>query len=290
MAGFFGFVDVGDFDEDGGFLDAAEGLVDGGAEDFHGGGEAHVGVDEGGDVFAELTDGTGEDFIVLVVGGAVEDGLEALVVELDVDGVDGADELVVVPEVFVEEVEEEVAGLDVEGGVHGDFAEEVLDGGVVDGEGAEAVPEVVEGEEGFAVEAGGLVHGLDEGAAELDHAGEVVAGEGRGEVEEFGGGEVGLAVGVEGEVVAEGVAVAAEDFLLVGVPDDELLVGVPGVDVPLVDVDFFAGAAAGGTEGEFAEAPDFTHEVGGVEGVEGVDFVVGLVGAADEFVVGEFGE
>lgn len=55
-----------DGDEDARFLDVAERVVDGGAEDAHRGAQAHVGVDEGRNVETELADGTVKDAVVFL--------------------------------------------------------------------------------------------------------------------------------------------------------------------------------------------------------------------------------
>lgn len=57
--------DFVDGDEDAGLLDAAEALIDGGAEKAHGGAEVHVGTDQGGDVVTQTADLAVERAVVL---------------------------------------------------------------------------------------------------------------------------------------------------------------------------------------------------------------------------------
>lgn len=52
----FGFIDIGNLDENGSFFHASETRVDGSAEHLHGGGEAHVGIDQWRDIDAEFPD------------------------------------------------------------------------------------------------------------------------------------------------------------------------------------------------------------------------------------------
>ena len=75
---------------------------------------------------------------------------------------------------LVEEVEDHVAAATDIGGVHGELAEEVAHVGHDDGECAQSVPEVVEGEEALRAHAGALVGQRDERAAQLDGVGGVL--------------------------------------------------------------------------------------------------------------------
>ena len=94
---------------------------------------------------------------------------------------------------LLEEVENHVARLRVEGGVHCHFAKEVFEPGNDYRQRAKAVPQVVEGEESLAHQARALVFEGDEGAAQFDRFADVVVDETVGEVEHMARSEVGLA-------------------------------------------------------------------------------------------------
>ena len=151
--------------------------------------------------------------------------------------------------------------------------------------GGDAVPEVVQGEDRLGAGLGALVFGGHERAAQLHHVREVVLDELLRVVEHVGGRDVRLAVCLELDVGAEDIAVAAQDGVRLGVPDDQLLVGMGGIHVELVQVDGAARAAAAVAERDLAQAADLLQHVGGVVAVDHVDLVVGLVGVA-QFPVG----
>ena len=140
---FFGY-DVAEVDEDAGFVGVAEFGVHGSAEGAHGGREVHVGVDHGRDGGTETADVANENLVVFFVVAAVEETVEFVKVGLYVEGVVGPNEAFGVGEVFLVEVEDEVFGTAVHLGIHGDFAKEVEGFGYFEGDGTEAVPEVVE--------------------------------------------------------------------------------------------------------------------------------------------------
>lgn len=284
----FVLVELVDTDEDASLLYGPELVVDGGAEDEHGGREVHIGVDEGRYVAAALAHLGVEDAVVELEVVLYEELAELRGVVLKEEGMVGADEVAAVAEVLVEEVEDHVARKAVVGGVHGHLAEEVL--GIVehDGEGGEAVEEVVEGEEALGIGTRGLVLDSNEGAAQLEGAGQVVVDEALGEVEHVGGGEDGLSLGIELHVGTVDVAVAADDLLGIGVPDDELLVGYLH-RIVLVDVDTQPCAATSGAEGGLAQTPYLLHYVGSVVGIDDVEVVAATVGVAQAALLGELG-
>lgn len=177
MPFFFAGVDVGDTDHDAGFFDITEFVVDGGAEGSHGGGEVHVGVDEGRDGLIVATDLVDEDLVVLfevVPGKDIPDVFFAGLCDYRFFG---GHEFFVVGEVGFQEPEDDITGSAVVVGVHGHFPEEVLYILVVDNHGTKSVPEVIEGVHAFFQVHGGLVFGLDKGSSQLDGDGEVVADE-----------------------------------------------------------------------------------------------------------------
>ena len=134
---------------------------------------------------------------------------------------------------------------------------------------------------------GALVLQRDERTGQLDGGGEIFAKELVGEVEHVGRGQQGLPLVVEADIRAQDVSVAAQDFFGLGIPDDELLIGMLH-DVELVDVHRLARTSAGGAEGNLAQAADLLHRVGGVMGRNDVNLVVTAVGHAQALVFGEF--
>lgn len=193
---------------------------------------------------------------------------------------DRVDQIFRVAEVLAQEVEYHVAAALAEGGIHGHFAEEVFCVGHHDGQRAEAVPKVIEGEEAFGGFASRvLVLQGYERAPQFNGLPHVVLHEVFGEVEHVARGEDGLAVFVGLHFVAREEAVAAEDFFRFGIPHDKLSVGMLARIEP-IQVEFLSGAAAGGAESDFAQAPYFAQYVWRVLPRDDVDFVVALVGVA----------
>ena len=78
---------------------------------------------------------------------------------------------------------------------------------------------------------------------------------------------------------ADDEAVAADDLLRRGVPDDQLVVAVAG-EVLRVDVHLLTRAAACAAEGDFSQTPHLAHQCGTFGGREDVDLVPGLVRVA----------
>lgn len=264
-----------------------ETIVDGGAEELHGGRERHIGVDEWRDVVAQRTNLAVEYEVVLLEVVLAEQGCELLLRSLYLQWVKRQDEVVLVVEVLLEEVEDHVAATAYVRRVHGHLAEEVLHVGLDDGERAESVPEVVECEEALRSAACALVLECHEGAAQLNGVGHVVVDELLGEVEHVACGELRLAVLVEFPVGAEHVAVAADDLLCLGIPHDELLVAVRA-GVELVDVHRLAGAAACLAECYLAQTAYLAHHVRRVVCRDDVYLVVALVSHAELTLGSEF--
>ena len=165
---------------------------------------------------------------------------------------------------LAQEVQNHVAPLAYVAGVHGHFAEEVAHVGHDDGECAESVPEVVEGDEAFGTHAGALIGQGDERAAQLDGVGHVFAQETLGEMEHVARGQMWLPrLRVQLPLCALQVAVAADDFFVVGVPHDELLVAVLA-GVEFVEVAVLARSATGLAEGLLTQTANLAHHVGGI--------------------------
>ena len=89
-------------------------------------------------------------------------------------------------------------------------------------------------------------------------------------------GEHGLSVGVNINVGAKDIAIAADDLFSLRIPHDELLVAVwHGVE--LIDIHTLAGAAASLSEGYLTKTADFLHHVGRFMSRYDIYFVVALV-------------
>ena len=161
--------------------------------------------------------------------------------------------------------------------VYGDFSEIIEQSGILHYDGDEAIPEVVHRENGLRAELRALVLRGHEVAAELDGIRQVLIYELLREAELVGACEHRLSLAVQHGVGAEEEAVAADDGLVVRVPDDQLLVGLFHL-VVLVEVDFVARGAAGLAEGDFTKAADFGDDVGGVVPGNDVKLVMPLVG------------
>ena len=92
----------------------------------------------------------------------------------------------------------------------------------------------------------------------------------------MGGGQDGLTETVVHGLVAQAEAVAADDLLGLGIPEDQLAVAVGGIGVELVDVQGLARAAAVVAEGDLPQAADFPDDVHGF-GADDIELVAGAV-------------
>ena len=274
-------------DEDARLLDVAEAVVDGGAEELHGGRERHVSVHEWRDVIAQRTNLAVEYEIVLLEVVLAEQRRKLLLRRLYLQRMEWQDEVVLVVEVLLEEVENHVAAAAYVRRVHSHLAEEILHVRLDDGECAETVPQVVEREEALRSASCALVFERHERAAQLDGVGHIVVDELVGEVEHVACGELRLAVFVKLPVGAEQVSVSADYLLRLGVPHDELLIAV-SAGVELVDVHRLAGAAARFAECYLAQSAYLAHHVRRVVCRDDVYLVVALVGHAELALGREF--
>ena len=278
------FQDFVDGDENAGFFDVAERVVDGRAEYAHGGRKTHVRADKRRDVETALAHGTVKN---LIVGAEIvfdKELAELFFGRFEQYGVRHSDEAVAIAEMALEEIENHVARLAVEARIHGHLPEEVFQIGDHHCEGAQAVPQVVEGIEAFGELLGALILEGDERTAEFDGLRQEVLDEIVGETEHVSGGQIRLSVGAEGDVGGRQEAVAAQDFAGIGVPHHELVVRfLAGVE--FVEIYSFSGSPAGCTKGDFAQTSDFAHHVRCVVVGDDIDLVAGLVGLA-EFALG----
>jgi hypothetical protein len=216
-----------------------------------------------------------EDTVVVAKGVVREKVSVGAIVEVphqrDVRGY----EAVRVGKMVAEKIKEEVTGFAVEREVHGSFAEEIFQGGVDNGEGTEAVPEIVEDKDtaaGALAASGNLILASDERAPKFNGTGKVVLNELIGEPKKVRGSKARLPVTVQTDIGAAEKTVAAEDTLFVGRPDDKLPVtvrhGVVGINIAGI-----TGTTPVGTESSLPETADLPHNVGRVIGGDDVKFV-----------------
>ena len=134
-----------------------------------------------------------------------------------------------------------------------------------------------------------LEGGLHEGATQLQRVGQYVVDEMVAVLEQFrrGGGYRAVVAGEH--VAAVVVAVAADDFLVLGVPHEELLAAVGvGQGVVFVYVDLLASAAAVGGEAQLAQASYLAHDVGREVRRGDVNLLLAAVGLAQEMLLFQF--
>ena len=96
----------------------------------------------------------------------------------------------------------------------------------------------------------------------------------------------GLSRFIEARFRAQQVAIAAENGFCLGIPDDELLVGIlHGVE--FIKVQSLAGATTSSAEGYLAQTTNLAEHVGSVLPCDDIHFVVALVGESQTLVLGE---
>jgi hypothetical protein len=189
----------------------------------------------------------------------------------------------------VEEVEQQVAAFAAVFGIHRHLAEEVFYLRILHCEGAESVPKVVQGVDGFRLGAGGLVVGCHERAAEFQRLGKVVVEELTGETEHVCRGDARGAIRLAVHLLAEQEAVTSDDFAVHGIPHYELAAGtLHGVEV--VDVAGFAGAPSAVAEGQLAQTPYLAHGLRLMVRVDDIYPVSAFVRLPEQALLGEFAD
>ena len=133
--------------ENASFLNVAETVVDGSAEEFHRWTKAHVGIHKWRDVVAEIAYLAVENLVIFLEGLLAEENLKFFRVSLNLQRVHWDDEVLLVLKVFFEEIQYHVSPFADVRGIHGHLAEEVFHVGLYYGEGAKSVPKIVEREE-----------------------------------------------------------------------------------------------------------------------------------------------
>ena len=269
------------------FLHVAELIVDGSAEHPHRRAEAHVGIDQGRDVVAQLADFPVQNLVVILEVIFAEEGLQFLLVGLYGQRVDGSHQPVLVGKMFPQEVQNHVAPLADVIGIHGHLPEEIFHVGHDDRQRAKSVPQVVEGKQSLAVGTCRLVLHGDKRASQLYGGRHILFQELFREVEHVRRGKHGRPFLVVAHVSAQDVPVAAQDFLRLGIPHNQLLARV-GHQVKLVDVHRLARSPACGAESNLAQASYLPHRVGGIVRRDDVYLVVAAVGHAQAPVLSQF--
>ena len=103
------------------------------------------------------------------------------------------------------------------------------------------------------------------------------------------GGQYGLSFVVDLPVGTEDVTVAPDNFLFLGVPDDELLVTIVA-EVELVEVAVLACTSSSFAESNLAESAYLAHYMGSVMSRDNINLVVAFVGHTELALRGEFAE
>jgi len=160
------------------FLHLSKFVVDGGAKHTHRGAQTHIGIDEGRNVVAQFAYFCVEDVIVFLEIALAEEVFKIVLVCPNLQGFFGIDEVVFVAEVLVEEEENHVACLGIEGRIHRHLPEEVFQSRNHHRQCAQSVPEVVERKESFAQFACALIFKRHEGASQFHGVGQIVFDEG----------------------------------------------------------------------------------------------------------------
>ena len=106
-------------------------------------------------------------------------------------------------------------------------------------------------------------------------------------MEHVRGSQDGLPLGIDLHVRTQDVAVPSQNLLSLGVPYDELLVGILH-GVILIQVQRHARTASCLTEGNLAQTANFTHHLGRILPGDDIYLVVALVGKTQALVFGEF--
>ena len=129
------------------FLYISKSVVDGSAEELHRGAQSHIGIDKRRDVVSEIAYLAIENLVVLLERLLAEERLQLLRVGLYLKRVHGQDKIILVLEMFFQEIQDHVASLAYVRGIHGHLAKEILYVGLDDGECSKTVPQIIEGEE-----------------------------------------------------------------------------------------------------------------------------------------------
>ena len=162
VADSFLVVNLADSNEDAGFFHFSKTIVDGCAKHLHGGGKAHIGIDQWRYVVTQCAHLMVQNLVVFLERIFAEKLLKFFRVILQLKRFGGDYESVFVTEVFAQEIKNHVTSLTVVTGVHGHLTEEILTSRHDDCQGTKSVPQVVEGKDGFTIGTSGLVLESDE--------------------------------------------------------------------------------------------------------------------------------
>ena len=187
---------------------------------------------------------------------------------------------------LLEEKENHISASAVVRRVHRHLSEEILDVRHDDGERAKSVPEVVESEYSLVAGACRLVFEADKGSSQLNGVGHVFLHELVAELEHMSCSQERFSVFVHLDVRTEQISVSTDDFLVLGVPYDKLLVRVVH-GVELVEVERFSRAPSGSPEYDFTQSSDFADHIWGILPSADVYLIIASVRSPQFLVLGE---
>ena len=156
-----------------GLLHIAELMVYRCAEQFHGGGESHICIHERRNVPPGLANLMIENAQVFLKGVACKHPLHIGVVGMSVKRFYRLHEFVWIGEMLVQKPEKHIATFRSVVRIHSEFAEEIFYLRIFHREGAEPVPEIVEGIKRLGSGLGGLLFKSYERAAKFQGVGEI---------------------------------------------------------------------------------------------------------------------
>ena len=180
---------------------------------------------------------------------------------------------------LLEEVENHVATTTDVRWIHRHLAKEILHLWVKHSQGAQAIPEIIQGKDALAVLANILILNRNERTAQLHGVRHVILQELVGEMEHVAGGELWLALLVELPVPTQQITVTTDNLVGLRIPDDELLIAVVA-KVEFVKIHRFPGSTASLTESDFTKAPNLLQYIWRVICRNDVNLVMALIGHA----------
>ena len=91
-------------------------------------------------------------------------------------------------------------------------------------------------------------------------------------------------------MVTKNITVASDNFLFLGIPDDQLLIRSLWIDIEFVDVGFLPGTTSGTTERKLADTPDFLHQVWSRMSIEGIYFITAFIRLPHKMFFSQLGD
>ena len=266
-----------DGNQDARLLDIAETIVDGGSEELHRGTEVHIGIDERRDVVPQVAYLTVEHAVVFLEVVMAEYLGQFVIGSLNNQRFHRYNEVLLVIKMLAQEVENHISAATDIAGIHRNLTEEILELGIEHGEGAKAVPEVVEGEDALGVFAHILVAERHKRTPQLYGVGCVLGHKLLGEVEHVTRGKHRLSLVVYLPIGTYQIAIATDDFFLFRIPYYQLPAAILH-GIKLVDICRLARTTTGSSESLFAQTPYLEHHVGRFLCRNDINLVMALVG------------